>query len=76
MSSLCSTVNEPVFFREKGQNALVVMSMETYEMLMSELELGKLLDEGHADVLAGRVRPFEDVMHDLFQELEGDTLQN
>ena len=33
------------------------MSIEAYDELSGRKELYRLLDEGHADVLAGRTRP-------------------
>ena len=35
----------------------------------SKLELYRLLDEGHADVKAGKTRPLEEVMKELKQDI-------
>ncbi len=45
------------------------MSIETYELLSGKLELYKLLDEGRSAVKEGRKRSFDDVMHDIRQEI-------
>ena len=40
-----------------------------YEALNGRLELYRLLDEGHADVLAGRTRPLKEAMADIRRSL-------
>ena len=69
ISTFCHESREPVFITKNGQGDLVVMSIKTYEMLNGKLELYRLLDEGRAAVIAGRKRPFEDVMRDIRQEI-------
>ena len=69
ISTFCHESREPVFITKNGQGDLAVMSMETYEVLNGKLELYRLLDEGYADIKAGRTRPFEDVFNDIEQEI-------
>lgn len=70
ISTFCHEHREPVFITKNGQGDLVVMSIETYEMLNGKLELYRLLDESKAAVKAGRKRPLADVMHDIKQEIK------
>jgi len=65
ISAFCRETCEPVFITRNGQGDLAVMSMEAYDELSGRTELYRLLDEGHADVLAGRTRPMEEVFSDL-----------
>ena len=69
ISAFCHNTREPVFITKNGQGDLAVMSIELYEALNGKLELYRLLDEGHADVRAGRTRPFEDVFSDIEKDI-------
>ncbi|MDD3654772.1 MAG: type II toxin-antitoxin system prevent-host-death family antitoxin [Desulfotomaculaceae bacterium] len=69
ISTFCHESREPIFITKNGQGDLVVMSIETYEMLNGKLELYRLLDEGRAAVKEGRKRQLEDVMRDIRQEI-------
>jgi PHD/YefM family antitoxin component YafN of YafNO toxin-antitoxin module len=69
ISMFCHESREPVFITKNGQGDLVVMSMETFEVLNGKLELYRLLDEGRAAANAGRTRPYEDVFRDIEREL-------
>ena len=57
-----------MFITKNGRGGLVVVSIETYEMLNGKLELYRLLDEGKAAVNEGRKRPLADVMRDIRQD--------
>ncbi|MBK5261640.1 MAG: type II toxin-antitoxin system prevent-host-death family antitoxin, partial [Peptostreptococcaceae bacterium] len=46
ISESCHQYPEPVFITKNGHGDLVVMSIETYEMLTGRIELYNLLDEG------------------------------
>jgi len=52
ISTFCHESREPVFITKNGQGDLVVMSIETYEMLNGKLELYRLLDEGRKEILS------------------------
>ncbi|MEW6541070.1 MAG: type II toxin-antitoxin system Phd/YefM family antitoxin [Bacillota bacterium] len=69
ISAFCHESREPVFITKNGRGDLVVMSIETFEMLNGKLELYRLLDEGRAAVKEGRKRPLADVMRDIRQEI-------
>jgi len=67
ISAFCRATCEPVFITRNGQGDLAVMSIDAYDELTGRKELYRLLDEGHADVLAGRTRPFEEAMDDILR---------
>ena len=74
ISAFCHENREPIFITKNGQGDLAVMSIDAYEMLSGKLELYRLLDEGHADVLAGRTRPFKEVIAEIRQEIADGKL--
>jgi predicted transcriptional regulator len=45
-----------------------VLSIEAYERICGKYELYRLIDEGLADMEAGRTRPFDEVMGELREE--------
>ncbi|KAF1084029.1 Phd_YefM protein [Sporotomaculum syntrophicum] len=65
ISKFCHESREPVFITKNGQGDLVVMSIETYEMLSGKLDLYHLLDEGRTAAKEGRKRPFSAAMKDI-----------
>ncbi len=69
ISTFCHESREPIFITKNGQGDLVVMSIETYEILNGKLELYRLLDEGKAAVNESRKRPLADVMRDIRQDI-------
>ena len=73
ISTFCKEKREAMFITKDGRNDLAVMSMEMYEAL-SKQELYRLLDEGHAAIEEGRTRPWRDVMRDIRQKIQNDTV--
>ncbi|MDR3137130.1 MAG: type II toxin-antitoxin system prevent-host-death family antitoxin [Coriobacteriales bacterium] len=69
ISAFCRANREPVFITKNGQGDLVVMSIETFELLSGKLELYRLLDEGRGAVQEGRTRPFLDAIQDIKREI-------
>ena len=69
ISTFCHQSREPIFITKNGQGDLAVMSIESYEMLSSRLELYRLLAEGRAAVNEGRKRPLNQVMQDLRKQV-------
>lgn len=65
ISEFCHQYHEPVFITKNGQGDLVVMSIETYEMLTGKMELFTLLDEGLKARDAGEVEPMNKVIADI-----------
>ncbi|MBP5159642.1 MAG: type II toxin-antitoxin system Phd/YefM family antitoxin [Lachnospiraceae bacterium] len=62
ISKFCHTYDEPVFITKNGKGDLAVMSIETYENMVSKFELYTLLQEGLDDVANGNTRPFSEAM--------------
>ena len=46
ISDLCHEYQEPVFITKNGTGDLVIMSIETYELLAGKFELHNLIDQG------------------------------
>jgi len=67
ISSFCRTTREPIFITRNGQGDLAVMSIDAYDELTGLKELYRLLDEGHADVLAGRTTPLDEAMDGILR---------
>ena len=65
ISAFCHSTCEPVFITRNGQGDLAVMSIDAYDEITGRKELYRLLDEGHADVLAGRTQPLAEAMADV-----------
>jgi len=65
ISAFCHETCEPIFITRNGKGDLAVMSIDAYDEITGRKELYRLLDEGHADVLAGRGRPAKDVFDDI-----------
>jgi PHD/YefM family antitoxin component YafN of YafNO toxin-antitoxin module len=71
ISAFCNKSREPVFITKDGKNDLAVVSVEVYEALNDgRQELYRLLDEGRADVIAGRKSPREEVMRDIRRRIQ------
>lgn len=65
ISEFCHSYSEPVFITKNGKSDLAVMSIETYERLVSRFELYGLIQEGLTDVLNENTRPFSETISDL-----------
>jgi PHD/YefM family antitoxin component YafN of YafNO toxin-antitoxin module len=74
ISAFCHEHREPVFITKNGQGDLAVMSVELYEALNGKLELYRLLDEGRAEIKAGRGIPLDDAMRTLRTELSANAV--
>jgi prevent-host-death family protein len=55
----------PVVIAEAGKPAVVLLKAERYEWLLHLVNLSRLLNEGLEDLLAGRVRPADEVFKEL-----------
>ena len=69
VSNFCHESREPVYITKNGQGDLVVMSLETFEVLNGKLELYRMLDEGRAAAKADRKRPFDEVFDEIEREI-------
>jgi prevent-host-death family protein len=60
ISELCHEYAEPVFITKNGTGDLVVMSIETYELVTGKMELYSLIDEGVCQMGEGKVKPLRE----------------
>ena len=65
ISSICHEYNEPVFITKNGKGDLAIMSIETYEQLISQNELYRLMQEGLDDISKENLIPFSEVMAEM-----------
>ncbi|MBQ0014967.1 MAG: type II toxin-antitoxin system Phd/YefM family antitoxin [Oscillospiraceae bacterium] len=74
ISDYCHTNREPVFLTKNGHGDLVVLSIEDYEKISDRLELYRLLDQGIKDETDGKVRPLDDAISQLREEIKNKAV--
>lgn len=74
ISAFCHKYGEPVYITKNGTGDLAVMSIEAYERLAGRFELHALLDEGLADIRAGRAVDADEALDSILEDLERGTL--
>lgn len=70
ISNLCRETREPVFITVNGHGDTVIMNLEEYNQMVSELELLRMLAESQDDVNNGRVRSFSESLDELRKKLQ------
>ena len=65
---------EPVYITKNGAGDLAVLSIEAYERLAGRFELYALLEEGLADIRAGRTVDADEALDSILEDLENGTL--
>ncbi len=65
IESLCAEANGPVFVTKNGYGRLVVMDIQYFEKLMDEIYEAIQINEGIADVEAGRVHDGRSVLEEM-----------
>lgn len=70
ISNLCKETREPVFITVNGHGDTVIMNLEDYNQMVSELELLKMLAESENDAINGRVKSFSDSLADIRKKLQ------
>ena len=70
ISSLCKKTREPVYITVNGHGDTVILSLEQFNQMQSELELLKMLSESEDDVRNNRVKPVTDTFNDIRKKLE------
>ena len=72
ISELCHQLKEPVFITKNGYGDLVLMSMETYEKKMAQLELYQKLGEAEMQLKSGeKLSDGEEVINRLREKYVG-----
>jgi PHD/YefM family antitoxin component YafN of YafNO toxin-antitoxin module len=51
---------QPIRIQVPGQPPVVLLDEDTYDSYIHLINLSRLINEGEADIRAGRVRPFEE----------------
>ena len=62
VSQFCHSADETVYITKNGKGDLAIMSIESYERLMSRCELANLLHEGLEQVQKGQTQPLDDFL--------------
>ena len=70
ISSFCHSYPEPVFITKNGKGDLAVMSIETYEQMISRFELYGQIKDGLDDISEGKTRPFNEAISDIRNKLK------
>lgn len=70
ISNFCHTYTEPVFITKNGKGDLAVMSIETYEQMISRFELYGQIKDGLDDISEGKTRPFNEAISDIRNKLK------
>lgn len=70
ISNLCKETREPVFITVNGRGDTVIMNLEDYNQMVSELEILKMLAESEDDVINGRVKSFSESLIDIRKKLQ------
>ena len=65
ISDYCHNYREPVFITKNGQGDLAVMSMETYDKLMSRFELYQAIEIGMKQIENGEIYTEEEMMEKI-----------
>ena len=69
ISDFCHEYAEPVFITKNGKGDLVVMSMETYELLSGKLELYSSIETGLEQVKQGKLKPMKESINAIRQKM-------
>ena len=65
ISKLCHETREPVIITVNGRGDTVVLGLQDYYQMKSELELLRKLAEAEEDVIAGRVDSIQNTFDDI-----------
>ena len=69
ISKLCRENRQPVYITVNGCGDTVLMSMDDFQQMQTELELLRTLADAEEDVSIGRVAPIEDTFSDIRRRL-------
>ena len=70
------TENRPVILTKHGRGRYILLSIEEYNKLTALSVLYEAVDEGIADIEAGRVSDFHEFARQLREEMENGSVQN
>ena len=69
ISKLCKETREPVYITVNGHGDTVIINIEQYNQMVSELELLKMLAESEEDVRNNQIQPIEKSFDDIRKKL-------
>jgi len=69
ISKLCRENRQPIYITVNGRGDTVLMSMDDFQQMQTELELLRTLADAEEDVSTGRVAPIEDTFSDIRRRL-------
>jgi prevent-host-death family protein len=70
------TENRPVILTKHGRGRYILLSIEHYNKLTALCTLYDAIDEGIADIEAGRVSDFREFAWQLREEMRNGSIQN
>ena len=70
------TENRPVILTKHGRGRYILLSIDDYNRLTALSALYEAIDEGIADVEAGRVSDFSEFAQQLRKEVQNGSLHN
>lgn len=68
IENMCVESQAPVFITKNGYGKLVVMDIEYFEKLVNQIYEAKIVNEGIAELKAGKVRDGKEVLEELKQK--------
>jgi len=70
------TENRPVILTKHGRGRYILLSIEDYNRITALNVLYEAIDEGIADIEAGRVSDFREFAQELREDMKNESLQN
>ena len=70
------TENRPVILTKHGRGRYILLSLENYNRITALNVLYEAIDEGIADIEAGRVSDFRKFAQELRDEMKNESIQN
>ena len=70
------TENRPVILTKHGRGRYILLSIEYYNRLTALNALYEAIDEGIADIEAGRISDFREFAQELREDIKNGSIQN
>jgi len=70
------TEKRPVILTKHGRGRYILLSLDDYNQITALSVLYEAIDEGIADIDAGRVSDFRDFANELREEMKNESIQN
>ena len=68
------TENRPVILTKHGRGRYILLSIEDYNRMTAFNDLYESIDEGIADIEAGRVSDFREFAQELREEIKSESI--